>query len=334
MRDRWLLLGSLLLGTPLWLALWLGGYAVLPGPGSAQEVRRVVIPAGTGLRGISRLLAEAGVIRPDVRFAVLARLRGQAGRLQAGVYRLSAGLAPVEVLAALVRGGTARQPVTIPEGLTAAAVADLLAGAGLADRERFLELTGSDTLAQELGIAATHLEGYLFPDSYALVPGMDEETIVRLMVNRFASVYQDLAHRYPGAALDRHGVVTLASIVEKETGRAQERPLVAAVFLNRLRLDMPLQADPTVIYGLERFDGNLTRQHLASDSPYNTYVHRGLPPGPIANPGRAALEAVLAPAAVPYLYFVAKNDGSHQFSTDFAAHSQAVRRYQGDSRRP
>jgi UPF0755 protein len=180
-----------------------------------------------------------------------------------------------------------------------------------------------------LGAPASTLEGYLFPDTYRFARGLPAERILRRMLARFEQEFRSVQQQSGRQlGLSRHEVVILASLVEKETAVATERPLIAGVFFNRLRRGIPLQSDPTVIYGLERFDGNLTRAHLQADTPYNTYTRQGLPAGPICNPGAAAVRAVLNPASTPYLYFVAKKDGTHQFSSTLAEHNAAVLRHQ------
>jgi UPF0755 protein len=219
--------------------------------------------------------------------------------------------------------------ITFPEGFTVAQMAELLERAGLGPRSVF-SLTAQDAkLLDELGLPPDGPEGYLFPDTYAFTAGMKPEAMLRMMVARFREQTLQLDERRVGAGLSEREMVIIASIVEKETGQATERPLIAAVFRNRLRLGMPLQSDPTVIYGIANFDGNLTRAHLEDDSsPYNTYRRRGLPPGPICNPGRASLEAAVSPAESKALYFVARNDGSHQFSNTLDEHNRAVASYQ------
>jgi UPF0755 protein len=196
------------------------------------------------------------------------------------------------------------------------------------DPDKFLALCRDASFIRSLGIEAPTLEGYLFPETYALVRGeVSEQSLVTRMVRHFDQVWKALDKPDP-LPLDRHQLVTLASIVEKETGNGEERPIIAGVFYNRLHKKMRLQSDPTTIYGLANFNGNLTRKDLHTATPYNTYVIHGLPPGPICNPGRASLEAVLHPAEVDYLYFVSRNNGSHQFSATLEEHNRAVHRYQ------
>ena len=196
------------------------------------------------------------------------------------------------------------------------------------DAEKFLALCRNPEFVHSMGIPADTLEGYLFPETYALVRGeVSERSLITRMVRHFDHVWKSLDKPEP-LPLERHQLVTLASMVEKETGKSGERSIIAAVFYNRLSGKMRLQSDPTTIYGLKDFNGNLTRKDLQSRSPYNTYVIRGLPPGPICNPGRAALDAVLHPAEVDYLYFVSRNDGSHRFSRTLKEHNRAVAKYQ------
>jgi len=321
---------SFVIGLPVLVSLWMFIYAVRPGPGRDGTEVALVIPRHTGVVGIQEILAANGVIHGDIRFRLLARLLGKAQMLKAGEYVFSPGMSPYQVLLQLAEGKVMQRPVTIPEGADLHRIADILTADGWVDRDRFLLLCRQQDLIAELGLGVDNLEGYLFPDTYYLSrENQDEYGIIRMMVARFRKVYQEIrAVASEHSPLSEHQIVTLASIVEKETGLDQERPLVARVFLNRLQKGMRLQADPTVLYGRDPFaTGDLTRQDLATPSPYNTYVIQGLPPGPICSPGRAALMAVLQPAAGDFLYFVAKNDGSHYFSRTLAEHNRAVARY-------
>jgi len=319
-----------LLGLPVLVSLWMFVYAVRPGPERGGTDVAVIIHSRTGVAGIQRILAASNVICDDIRFRLLARLTGKAQALKAGEYIFAPGLTPYQVLQLLAEGKVVQRPVTVPEGVDLNRIADILAMDGWVDRDRFLELARQPALIADLGLRVDSLEGYLFPDTYYLSrENQDEYGIIRMMVARFHKVYQEIIGAVPvHPSLSQHEVLTLASIVEKETGLEQERPMVARVFLNRLAKGMRLQADPTVIYGREQsITGELTRQDLATPTPYNTYVIQGLPPGPICSPGRAALTAVLRPAAGDFLYFVAKNDGSHYFSRTLAEHNRAVARY-------
>jgi UPF0755 protein len=291
-----------------------------------------MIPPRTGLAGIAAILASSGVIEEDVRFLLLARLSGRAGRLRAGEYRLPYGQSPWQVLKTLSAGRVLYRQITIPEGADLRRVAELLAAEGWVGRERLLALARDRELLQKFDIPADTLEGYLFPDTYALSRGQQNEAdILRQMVGRTLAVFEEVRSvNESSAALSRHQVLTLASIVEKETGQAEERPLIARVFLNRLVKGMRLQADPTAVYGRPDFQGPVTSLDLRVPSPYNTYLIDGLPPGPIANPGRAAIEAVLRPAEHDYLYFVATSTSTHHFSRTLEEHNRAVARLRAE----
>jgi UPF0755 protein len=296
------------------------------GRGSGQADVR--IPAGSDLRQIARALAQEGVLSSPQAFLLAARVGGFDRRLRPGDYRFNADQSIPSLLAALLEGRGRTASVTIPEGWRLDQIAGRLAEAGLCGREAFLAAARNRALLDELGIPGPSAEGFLFPDTYAFPQPSDPADIVRGMHRQFTKVWGELTAAAPSPTLPPLQAVTLASIVERETAAPAERPLVAAVFLNRLRLGMPLQADPTVIYGIDGFDGNLRRRDLAAPGPYNTYVIRGLPPGPIAAPGRESLAAVLRPAPVDFLYFVARTDGTHQFSRTLAEHSRAVQRFQ------
>lgn len=293
----------------------------------------VYIKPKTGVQDIAAILRDAGVIRSTWAFLALAYLQGSLKRLQSGEYEFHTGMSLLEILQRLEAGRVVTHQVTIPEGFTAEDIAKLLATERLADPERFLALAEDPALAARLNVSADRLEGYLFPDTYRLTRGMTEEEILRVMVARFhQAIPADLDERAARLNLDPHKIVTLASLIEKEARLDSERPLVSAVFHNRLRLRMPLQSDPTAIYMVERPRGRITVADLQRKTPYNTYVVQGLPPGPIANPGRASLHAALHPASANFLYFVAKNDGSHHFSRTLEQHQEAVRMYQGGGR--
>jgi UPF0755 protein len=252
--------------------------------------------------------------------------------VQAGEYRFAEPLSTVEVLEKLLAGDTFTFPVTIPEGLTLVETAELLAAKELAELAAIRSAFEEGALVAELDPEAASLEGYLYPTTYRFPRKVAPEELARILVDQFERVF-DESRRAQAAklGLETREVVTLASVIEKETGLPDERPLIASVFWNRLRIGMPLQSDPTIIYALElagRFDGNLRRTDLELDSPYNTYRFPGLPPGPIASPGEASIQAVLEPAETRFLYFVSRNDGSHHFSESYSEHVNAVRRYQ------
>ena len=318
------------LGFPLLWFLWIGVYAFQSGPLPQESTIDVVIPAHTGISEIEHLLAENEVIRGDRRFTMLAVLTGAAKKLRAGEYRFAGGSKPLEILKRLRKGKVLYRPVTLPEGTDAVKIADILAAGGWIDRARFLGLVHDKQFLHRLGVEADSLEGYLFPDTYYFSRGQqDEKKILTMMVANHFKVFDELKAEgdYQNSGLTHHEIITLASIVEKETGLEQERPLIAAVFLNRLKKGMRLQADPTLLYRRLGFSGPLRQSELETSSPYNTYIIRGLPPGPITNPGRAAIAAVFNPARTEYLYFVLKDDNTHHFSKTLTEHNRAVAKY-------
>lgn len=306
----------------------------LPPLQTAEKVE-VKVERGEPFSSVVRKLKEKSAIRDEKLFSLWARLWKLDKKIHWGFYHFELPLAPAAVLNQMVLGKGLFYRITIPEGLTLREVADLLEEAGIADKEQLLAEAASPELLSELGLEEEGTEGYLFPDTYYFPPAVTESEILIAMVEQFRSVFDPMMRQHakePGLA--PHEVVTLASLIERETGDEAERPLVSAVFHNRLRLKMPLQSDPTVIYGREAPSNNLTRKDLQSRSPYNTYRIKGLPPGPICNPGLSSLRAALFPAATPHLYFVSKNDGTHLFSVDLEDHNRAVKFYQGGERRP
>lgn len=304
-------------------------------PNFRGERRQVVIPQGVPFKGVARLLDEQGLLRSPTGFYLMARLMGVTGKVQAGEYEMSTAMPPTIILHKLVTGDVMKYRVTIPEGYTIRQIASYLQEAGIIDgQEQFLAKAFSVEFAAGLGIEAKGVEGYLFPDTYLLPKGVSPSEIIKTMVGKFKRVYgPDFSRRAAELGMRDREVVILASIIEKETGVSEERPLISAVFHNRLKRGIPLCSDPTVIYGIADFDGNLRKKDLEQRTPYNTYLKKGLPPGPIANPGRSSLLAALYPAPVQYLYFVSRNDGSHYFSTTLREHNEAVWRYQQGGRR-
>jgi UPF0755 protein len=298
----------------------------------------VEIPSGAGSAAIGRRLVEAGVVRDGLTWRIALVRSGQGRALKAGDYRFAGELRPADVIAKIARGEVFLRPITFPEGLSIIEMARLFETRGIGAASAFEAAAQNARLVTDLDPQARDLEGYLFPETYPLPRRTDANTLVRTMVSRFERVF-DAAARAAASerGLSVREVVTLASLVEKETAKPEERPTVAAVYLNRLKIGMGLQCDPTVIYALQkagRYTGNLTRADMAFDSPYNTYKYAGLPPGPIAAPGRASLEAVLRPAEVDYLYFVSRNDGSHVFSRTYAEHQAKVREFQVEYFKP
>ncbi len=323
--------GFMVLGLALaagWLALGLSR----PYKGYSEAERFVEIPQGAGPASIGKRLAEAGVVRDTFLFRVELLRSGSGRRLQAGEYRFDQPMSVAEVVAKLARGDVYLLPITFREGLTIRQMSELFAAKGLGTAAEFVAAARKGSLAAAFDPAATDLEGYLFPDTYAMPRhGTAVELVGRMVAGFEKTLTPELRSRAAARGLDVRALVTLASIIEKETGKAEERPVVAAVYANRLKIGMGLQCDPTVIYALERagrYTGNLTREDLRFDSPYNTYRYAGLPPGPIASPGRASLDAATAPADAPYLYFVSRNDGTHAFASTLEEHNRNVYEFQ------
>jgi UPF0755 protein len=294
------------------------------------EVRTVTIPRGTTFLNVANKLKGAGLIRDVDDFLLVARLMRATTKAKAGEYELKTSMGASELINALARGEVMNHPVTIPEGYSIVEIARTLKSAGIIEElTRFIELAKDGELAASLGIESLTVEGFLFPDTYNFTREMDGKEVISAMVKRFKAVYYPgLDSRAKAKGMSTLEVVTLASIIEKETGAGHERPLISAVFHNRLAKKIRLQSDPTVIYGIKDFDGNLTKKHLQTRAPYNTYRVGGLPPTPIASPGRASLEAAIEPAKVEYIYFVSRNDGTHHFSTTLREHINAVNKYQ------
>jgi len=293
---------------------------------AAAEVR---VEQGDSLGAVVRKLRQQNVIANGWVFSLWARLTGAEKRIHPGLYRFESGVPPREVLDRLVNGRGVFHSVTIPEGMTVKEIAALLDKMQIASKEKFLTAAADPDLLATLGLQDKGLEGYLFPSTYHFTPGTPARNIILAMAEQFRRISQPLIARHSGVSpLTPHEILTLASIIEKETGIEAERPLISAVFHNRLKRQMPLQSDPTVIYGIKDFNGNLTRKDLNHPTPYNTYRIPALPPGPICNPGLSSIWAALQPAHAPFLYFVSKNDGSHLFSETVEAHNQAVKTYQ------
>jgi UPF0755 protein len=292
----------------------------------------VDIPPGTGMAEIRRRLVDAGVVRDDTVLRAALWWTGESRNIRAGEYRFDRPMTPIEVIETLARGDVFTRSITFPEGLTIQEMARIYESREFGTARDFLAAAGDASLIKDLDPAARDLEGYLFPDTYALPRGTPASRLIAVMVERFKTAYpEDARAAAESQGLTTREVVSLAALVEKETGKPDERPMVAAVYRNRLRIRMPMQADPTVVYALMRagkYNGNIRREDLSMDSPYNTYRYPGLPPGPIAAPGKASIDAALMPADVPYLYFVSRNDGSHVFASTLAEHNRNVQTYQ------
>ena len=319
-------------------AVWLLVGAERPYKGYEGAEQFVEVPPGAGPAAIVRRLKDAGIVRDELSFRVALWRSGQARRLQAGEYRFERAMSAREVIDKIVRGDVFMRPITFPEGLTVRQMAQIYERDGFGKAAEFIRTAQNAALVHDIDSAAQDLEGYLFPNTYSLPRKTTAAELVERMVTAFRdALTPDIVQQAAARGLTVRELVTLASLVEKETAKPEERPVVAAVYSNRLRLGMGMQCDPTVIYALERagrYTGNLTREDLKFDSPYNTYRYAGLPPGPIASPGRASLQAAANPADVPYIYFVSRNDGSHVFSTTLDEHNRYVFEYQVKPSRP
>ncbi len=297
---------------------------------SVKEDVVVAIPVGSGLSGISSKLLESGVIVNDKLFILFVIKEGWQDDLKAGEYKFEKGLTMSDVANKIVQGDVQLDKVIIPEGLTVKEIARLLDQKGIVPESEFINETQNKELIEDLlGPGVNSLEGYLFPETYSYSRSLTSKELITLMVQRFKAVYEPLSSLRNKINLTDTEILTLASIVEKETGAGFERPIISAVFQNRLRIGMKLDSDPTVIYGMgNNYNGNLRKRDLRQYTEYNTYVIKGLPPSPIANPGEDSILAVLNPADVKYLYFVSKGDGTHHFSNSLREHQNAVNKYQ------
>lgn len=332
--KRLLLFGvftALVVGAGGW---WIYSQVVAPYRGYSEPEVFVDIPPGSSTASIGKRLVDAGVVRDARTFQVGLWISGRSRSLRAGEYRFDAPLHALDVIDKIARGDVYRRRLTFREGLTITEMAQVFEERGFGNAADFRKAAENAALVSELDPGATDLEGYLFPETYALPRGTSAAVVVAQMVEAFKNALTpDLRSHATAAGLSVRQLVTLASLVEKETGTASERPLVAAVYANRLKIGMGMQADPTVIYALQKagtYAGNLRRDDLQFDSPYNTYRYSGLPPGPIAAPGKASLEAAAKPADVDYLYFVSKNDGSHVFASSLEEHNRNVQIWQRD----
>lgn len=290
----------------------------------------IVVKPGMAFATVADTLHREGIIADLFLFRLQAKLHGAENEIKAGEYDFQQAATPGKVLDRLVAGDVRRYKLTIPEGFNLREIGVRIEEAGLGTADQLLELAFDADFLDAVKVRANSLEGYLFPETYTYTAGTSLKSVLTRMIDQFRQrVDAEMLAAAAAHDLDEHRLVTLASIVQKEAGNNDEMPLIAAVFLNRLQRRIPLQADPTVIYGLgEEFDGNITKADLRLPTPYNTYTMVGLPPGPIASPGEKALRAAAFPADVKFLYFVAKGDGSHIFSHTLKEHNKAVRKYQ------
>ena len=315
---------------PLLLSVWFS-FELYLAPKTIPQKIFFVVEEGTGVQGIARKLKDEGIIKKTWPFLLGYRLYFSSKSLKAGEYEFDLPLSTKKVLNMLSEGKVYLHPITIPEGLTRREIGQHLASLEIITEEDFLEMSSKTDIIASLDSQAENLEGYLFPETYNFTKGTPAETIISAIVSQFKEVFSaEWLRRAAEIKMTPREVVTLASLIEKETSIPEERELVSAVFHNRLRIGMKLDCDPTIIYAMKEqgiYKGLLLKKHLKFNSPYNTYLNRGLPPGPICNPGKPSLEAALYPSEEKYLYFVSKNDGSHVFSRTFTEHQREVRKY-------
>ncbi len=297
--------------------------------GPSSKTILIDIPRGTGFFKIIDILDNAGLIGNKPFFYTLAIMKGAVRQIKAGEYEFSGAMSPADIIDKLVKGDTKFYRITIPEDFTVREIAARLAANKLVPEKAFLKLAFDQNFVKTLNVPGKTMEGYLYPETYKLDRSMGSKEIIQIMNQQFWKRFTpDMRQRAAAMGMTITEVVTLASLIGKETGFKDEKPLVSAVFHNRLKKGMKLQSDPTAVYNLDDFDGKIRKSHLLRDTPHNTYRNKGLPPGPIANPDIDSLTAALYPARVDYLYFVANNNGSHQFSLTLIAHHQAVSKYQ------
>lgn len=300
-------------------------------PASASQNGQVVeIKPGMTLKQVAHLLADKELLSEPSTFMLYTYLQGEQNHIQAGEYRFSPSMPPRDILEALTSGMAVLYTVTIPEGYRITDIAGLLEAKGLVDKPAFIEATRNRELLESLHIPSGSLEGYLYPETYKFSKAGGARRIVQTLLDTFKErvLQPERVQQAEAMQFTFHEIITLASLIEKETGLGKERKLISSVFHNRLAKNMRLQTDPTVIYAMVNFDGNIRKKDLSIDSPYNTYKHFGLPPGPIASPGLESIQAALDPEETDFLYFVSRKDGSHQFSTNYKDHIRAVQKYQ------
>jgi len=293
------------------------------------SVKTVFIPRNAPVIQAANILEANGVIKSAAKFKILASILGKSQSIKPGEYEFNLPDHPINILKRITLGKIKTHKFTIPEGVTAREIGIYLEREGLGNGKKFADLIYENDLLEKYRIESPTLEGYLFPETYILDKLMSEKTIIEIMLRRFfAEVRPELIREGTRIGMKLNSLVTLASMIEKETGVDAERPIISSVFHNRLKKGMRLQCDPTVIYGIKNFDGNLTKLHLSTKTPYNTYMIKGLPLGPISNPGLSSIRAALSPANTDYLFFVSRNDGSHVFTSTYQEHLKNVNQFQ------
>jgi UPF0755 protein len=318
-----------LVGIPAYFLIDLNTYLNTP-PYPMDSNRSIITVApGDNFGKITNDLYHHHLIRFPFKFKLAARLKGFDRKFIAGEYEFSGSMAPIRILESLVNGNICLHRLTIPEGYTIEQIAEKIEQAGISSKEDFISVAVNPEFAAQMGIPAQTCEGYLFPDTYFFSKDATPEQIITTMINHFRKKFGPAWEaRCQELGLSIHEVVTLASIIEKETGQESERSVISSVFHNRLKKNMRLESDPTVIYGMKNFNGDITRKDLKEKTPYNTYLISSLPPGPIASPGIQSIRAALFPENTNYLFFVSRKDGTHQFSSNLKDHQKAVQQFQ------
>lgn len=306
--------------------LWFFILLLMPA-GNGQRVYGLTVNKGAALSLVATELEQRKIIRSALHLRILAQFKGQDRSIQAGDYRMTDLMTPAEILEKMVLGDTDARRFTLPEGYSIFQAAELLEKAEIFKKDDFLAACQDDVLLKSLAIPGSSVEGYLFPGTYLVGFKADEQTLISDMVQTLKRKSKSLLATIENSGFNLHQVLTLASIVEREAVAVDEMPLISSVFHNRLKAGMPLQSDPTAIYGVRIFGGTVTRKDVRRETPYNTYRIKGLPPGPIGNPGLDAIHAVLNPAETEYFYFVSRKDGTHQFSRTLKEHNQGVQRF-------
>lgn len=299
-------------------------------PLNIKETTEFYIPKGSSFSTIGTILKEKGIISSELIFKITGRIMGIERKARAGYYLITPDMDLLDLLRKLLEGKIIEYTFTVIEGDSVFDIAEKLSKINPDYEEKLIALNNDRNFLKSLNIDSPSLEGYLFPATYTIPKGMEIEDIVTMMVKKFWSVFdQNLREKTQKLGWTINEVVTLASIIEKEAKIEEEKPLISAVYHNRLRIGMPLQADPTAIYGVKRFKEGVKKKDLLNKTPYNTYIIKGLPPGPIASPSLSSIKAALNPAKVPYLYFVARGDGSHIFSETYSQHLASINEIRG-----
>ncbi|HNY65684.1 MAG TPA: endolytic transglycosylase MltG [Deltaproteobacteria bacterium] len=308
-------------------------YIFIITPKTPPKPLMIDIKPGTSAWQISRELEEQGIITDKTMFMALAVITGKVKRLQAGSYVFEGRHYPFDIISILFKGRTLKYRITIPEGSTIYDVGAIVAETGLLSKADFVRIASSEDTTEFFGIDAPTMEGFLYPDTYYLAPHMTSLEVMAKMVSRFNDICpKDIKARCEELGMSLPEVITLASIIQKEAVNPSEKPVIASVFHNRLKQNMPLQSDPTAVYGIDGFRRKIMPEDLRRDSPYNTYRVQGLPPGPICSPDKMSIQAALWPARTSYLFFVSQGNGRHYFSRTYQEHNHAIRRSNGASR--